>query len=134
MKKVGIIVAVIGLGATVAAGVVWYPFAAELLYQSSRYSLPQVVVLTQPSPSGKYVAKILHDERTKSYFLAIEGIDGTRLLLDRQFVPTVAHHEPIVNISWSDTETARVVVDHDFGEGNLVFEFNARTISFKQKP
>lgn len=133
MKKVRIIAGAIGLGAAIVAGVVWYPFATALFYHGSVYPFPQQVVLTQPSPSGKYVAKIIHDERTKSYVFAVEGIDGTRFLLDKQFVPEVGHHEPIVSISWVSPETAKVVVDHDFGDGNLVFEFNAKNFSFKQK-
>jgi hypothetical protein len=132
MKKVGVTVRFIGLGVVIAM-VVYYLLPAALFYQDSADPLPQKAVVTQRSPSGKYVATIVHDERTKSYIFAVEGVDGTRLLLDKQFAPVVGYHEPILSISWVGPEVARVVVDHDFGEGNLVFEFNAKNVSFKQE-
>src|SRR5512139_3123489 len=116
MKKGWIIAGTIGLGAAVIAGAVWFQFATSLFYQSSAYPFPQKVLLARPSPSGKYVAKIIIDEKTNSIVFAVEGVDGTRFLLDKQFVPAVAYHEPIVSISWVTLETATVVVDHDFGE------------------
>lgn len=132
MKK-GWIIAGTGLGAAVIGGVVWFQFATTLFYQGTAYPFPQKVLLAQRSPSGKYVAEIVTDEKTNSMVFAVEGVDGTRFLLDKQFVPAVAYHEPIVSISWITPEAATVVVDHDFGEGNLVFEFNAKNLTFKQK-
>lgn len=132
MKKGWIIAGTAGLGAAVIAPVIWFQFATSLFYQGSAYSFPQQVLLARPSPNGKYVAKIVSDEETKSIVFAVEGVDGTRFLLDRQFVPSVAQHEPIVSISWATPEIATIVVNDDFGEGNLVFEFNAKDLSFKQ--
>ena len=133
MKKGWIIAGTIGLGAAVIAGVVWFQFASSLFYQSSAYPFPQKVLSALPSPSGKYVAKIVIDEKTNSIVFALEGVDGARFLLDKQLTPARAYHEPIVSISWVTPETGTVVVDRDFGEGNLVFEFNANNLTFKQK-
>jgi len=133
MNKAGVTILVLTGLAVLTGTALYFPRIIDLFYQSSHYSFPQQVLSSKPSPSGKYVAKILYDKETKNYFFAVEGTDGTQLILDKKFVPPTGYHDPLVNVSWSDTDTAEIVVDHDFGEGNIKFEFKVNTLSFKQK-
>ncbi len=119
----------------VPASIGWYYFrvVGNMFYQSSEYVFPKKVLTSKSSPSGRYIAKILYDEKTKNYFFAIQGSDGTQLILSETFIPSAGYHDPIVTVSWYDTDTAKIIVDRDFGEGNLVYEFNVQNLSFKRR-
>lgn len=133
-KSVRMIVVIL-LAVAALSGIGWYSyqFFQGLFYQSSPYAFPKKVILKKLSPNCKYLAVILYEEKTKNFFLAIEGRDHTQLIMNKTFVPSVSLHDPIVTLSWKDTEIVKIVVDHDFGEGNLVYEFNVRNLSFRQK-
>ena len=106
--------------------------AAGMFYDASPYSFPQKVVAEKLSPDGRYTAKILYDQPTKNYFVAVEGTDGTQLILSKTFVPSAGYHDPLVSLSWRNADTVAIVVDRDFGESNRRYEFNLKRLSFNQ--
>ncbi len=134
MKRRAVLITVFAIVAVaLAAPGAYIAFrAAGMFYDASPYSFPQTTVAETLSPDKRYTAKILYDEPTKNYFFAVQGIDGTQLILSKPFIPTAGYHDPVVKLSWRNAETVTVVVDSDFGEANLRFEFNVNRLSFKR--
>jgi hypothetical protein len=131
-RRVILVTVAIAAIAVVAPGAYVAFLAAGMFYDASPYSFPQKVVAETRSPDRRFTAKILLDEPTKNYFFAIEGIDRTQLILSKTFVPNAGYHDPLVSVSWTNAETVTIVVDRDFGEANLRYEFNLRRLSFNQ--
>jgi hypothetical protein len=123
------IAVLVGMG--IACFVLAFYFS-DRFYGNSEYELPKKTIIKKESPTGEYTAKILYEEKSKQYFIAIEGQTGTQTILDKEFVPYVGYHDPIIKLSWRNDDTVSVEVDHDFGEGNLLYEFNIRELDFKK--
>jgi hypothetical protein len=105
---------------------------SEMIHESSEYELPQRITVKKQSPTGEHIAKILYEEKSKSYFLAIEANSGMQTILDKKLVPYIGYHDPLITLSWRNADIVIIEVDHDFGTGNLLYEFNTRKMDFKQ--
>ena len=101
----------------------------DIFYFRKDYNLPKSVVLEKSSPNGLYIAQILLEDKSKAYFLALQGENGDRMILDREIAPASGYHNPIFKISWDkNSENIFITVDHDFGEGNLSYVFDRKKI------
>ena len=105
---------------------------SDMFHERSEYELPQRITIKKQSPSGEHTAKILYEEKSKSYFLAIEGNSGVQTILDKKLVPYIGYHDPLITLSWRNADIVIIEVDHDFGTGNLLYEFNINKMDFKQ--
>ena len=78
------------------------------------------------------MAQLLYDETTKYYFISIEGPTSNRLILTRALLPESAYHDPIITLTWRTADTLTIEVDHDFGDGKRVYEFNVRALRLSE--
>ncbi|HBF42963.1 MAG TPA: hypothetical protein DDW42_04915 [Desulfobacteraceae bacterium] len=97
----------------------------DLFYSRGEYSLPSSIVVEQESSDGLYNAQILYEDSSKAFYLAVHKRDGTRLIVDSNFVPGAGYHEPLFKMCWDkNNKNVYITIDHDFGEGKLKFVFS----------
>lgn len=76
----------------------------------------------------EFVAQII--KIGENYRLAIKSDNGTVSIIDIDFIPT-GYHDPGFALVWNDLSSSiQIEVDHDFGENNLLFEYNLESLSW----
>lgn len=105
----------------------------DLFYENTDFKFPEQVIREASSPDKKFTARILYDKNSNNYYLSIEGQKKSTFILTNELVPNAAYHDPLINLSWTGPVTVEIVVDHDFGEGKLVYEFNVTEVQLRRK-
>ena len=86
-------------------------------------NIDNVNVVTM-SLDGKYKATAKGINSTDKLQVTIESADeGNKLLSSLVSIP-IGYHAPIISMSWENSKKLYLTIDHDFGEGNLVYEYN----------
>ena len=102
-------------------------------YMRGSYSLPKTVMAEKISSDGLFKAVILKEDSSNAYYFAIERKNGSRLIVDEDFVPRAGYHHPVFTLTWNKTnDRVSVVVDHDFGDNNLHYFFDTNNLSWRQ--
>ena len=92
--------------------------------------LKRTIYTELESPSSKFVAQII--KVGENYRFAIKSDNGTVSIVDIDFTPT-GYHDPGFALNWNDqSNRVKIEVDHDFGENNLLFEYNLETLSWQE--
>ncbi|MFV1883601.1 MAG: hypothetical protein ACMZ7B_03855 [Balneola sp.] len=92
--------------------------------------LTRTIYTEQPSPNSKFVAQII--KIGEDYRFAIKSENGTISIVDLYFTPT-GYHDPGFTLVWNDESSSiQIEVDHDFGENNLLFEYNLETLDWQE--
>ena len=101
----------------------------DIFYSRGNYSLPPTIILERESPDGKYNAQMLCEDTSKGYYFALQKKNGTRLIIDSDFIPHAGYHEPVFDMTWEkNNRKLYITIDHDFGEGNLKYIFDVQKL------
>ncbi len=110
-----------------------YIFLFVLLFSVSgcqTTELKRTIYTEQESPNSKFVAQII--KVGENYRFAIKSDNGTVSIVDIDFTPT-GYHDPGFALVWNDeSSSVQIEVDHDFGDNNLLFEYNLETFSWQK--
>jgi len=87
-------------------------------------------IKSSESPSKEFIALILY-EKNIGYRFAIKTINGTLNIIEKEFIP-LGYHNPVIKLNWENGKKVKIIVDHDFGENNLFFEYSLDTIDFTE--
>ena len=88
----------------------------------------QTLIIEQASPNSKFVAQII--KIGENYRFAVKSENKTVSIVDEEFTPA-GYHNPRFSFEWNDlSSSVQIKVDHDFGENNLLFEYNLETLSW----
>ena len=97
----------------------------DIFYSRGDYSLPNTIIIEKQSVDGNFNAQILYEKKSKAYYFALQKKDGTRLVIDSDFIPHTGYHEPTFEINWGkNNKKVYINIIHDFGDCNLKFIFD----------
>jgi hypothetical protein len=69
------------------------------------------------------------DEGSRAFYFAIQRSGGSKLIIDSEIALSNGYHDPEFKLAWDETNSkVQIIVDHDFGEGNLIFSFDVNTL------
>ncbi|MDH3975801.1 MAG: hypothetical protein OEV42_16125 [Deltaproteobacteria bacterium] len=104
-----------------------------IFYESTNFKFPEQVIREVSSPDKKFTARILYDKDSNNYYLSIEGQKKSSFILTNELVPGAGYHDPLIRLSWTGPKIVEIIVDHDFGEGKLVYEFDVDDVQLRRK-
>jgi hypothetical protein len=114
-------VAAVLFSAGVAVGLFW-PRESE-----------REIVASAVSPNGSLTAVVFRISQ-ETFLLGVRGKDGTTLVTEPALVVPRGYHEQLVSLEWAKHgNSLKVVVDRDFGEGNLVYVLDLRNVGFRRE-
>lgn len=90
-------------------------------------------VASSPSPNGSLTAVVFRTSGEKLLF-GIRGTNGTTLLMDSALPVPGGYHDPRILLRWApNSQSVKVAVDHDFGDGNIVYVFDVRSLTLRRE-
>lgn len=108
-------------------------FVKHISSNARPYSLPYTTLAESGSPDGMFKAFIVQENESTARYLAIQKKGGTPLIVNSDFIPRRGYHQPIFTMSWNKTgDEVTLEIDHDFGDNNLVYRFNTRTLKLSK--
>ena len=75
------------------------------------------------SLDNKYKATAKSINSTDKLQVTIESSEESNKLLNTVINVPMGYHSPIISMSWANSTTLHLTIDHDFGDGNLVYEY-----------
>lgn len=75
------------------------------------------------SPDKSLLARVISVEAQGTHTLEVPDVRKGDVLAERAITVPVGYHAHIVSLTWSkDSRTVTATIDHDFGDGNRVFD------------
>jgi hypothetical protein len=85
------------------------------------------IYVTSPSKDGTLKAIIREGTNDNSVYLLIESTERNGPIATKEINIPKGYHAPIISMSWESSNTLRIEIDHDFGDGNHDYEYNVDT-------
>jgi hypothetical protein len=90
-------------------------------------------VASAVSPNGSLTAVVFRIGEEK-FLLGVRGKDGTTLVAEPALVVPRGYHEQLVSLEWTkNSNSVKVVVDRDFGEGNRVYVLDIKNVGLHRE-
>ena len=83
---------------------------------------PGTIMAELTNPDKNMTARVIATELQGSYIFEIRSSNKGTIITEQMISAPVGYHEHIVSIKWNDdSRNFSATIDHDFGEGNKVF-------------
>ena len=106
---------------------------STLLYGcTGKYEFPSEVITSEKSKNGELVASVLKGENESTVFFSISSSSDTRAIIITPISIPTGYHEPLIKVEWKSKEKVTFIIDHDFGEGNHVYEYDIQNYVLKR--
>jgi hypothetical protein len=84
---------------------------------------PGSVMAELTSPDKSLSARVIATEVQGTYIFEVRKIRSGNILAEQTISAPIGYHAHIVWLTWSeDGRTVSATIDHDFGEGNKMFD------------
>ncbi len=89
--------------------------------------VPGSVMAEKKSPDNRFLARVIAAETNGSYTFNVRDVQTDNILAERTIKAPVGYHAHIVALVWrADGTIVTATIDHDFGDGNNVFDLDVR--------
>jgi hypothetical protein len=85
------------------------------------------VFVTSESKDGSLKAIIREGENENSVFLSIGSTGSNDPIATKEIIIPRSYHTPVISMLWKNSRILVIEIDHDFGDGNQVYEYHADT-------
>ena len=86
---------------------------------------PGTVMAELINPDKSLSARVIATKVQGAYIFEVRSIKKDSVLEKKTISAPIGYHEHNVSLAWSnDGQTVTATIDHDFGEGNKVFNLN----------
>lgn len=108
-------------------------FISTLLFGcTGKYEFPSEIIASEKSKNGKLVASVLKGENDSTVFFSISSYSDTRVLVTTPISIPMGYHDPLIKVDWKSKQKVTFIIDHDFGEGNHVYEYDIQNYALKR--
>jgi hypothetical protein len=91
---------------------------------------PGSVMAELTNPDKSLSAQVIATEVQGTYILEVRKIGSENILAEQIISAPIGYHAHIVSLRWSeDGRIVSATIDHDFGDGNKVFDLSILNIS-----
>lgn len=97
-----------------------------LLGCSEKYEFPSEVITSEKSKNGDLVASVLKGNKDNTVFFSISSPRDTRAIIITPITIPAGYHKPLIKLVWKSEQKVTFIIDHDFGDGNHVYEYDVR--------
>lgn len=86
---------------------------------------PGTVMAELSNPEKSLSARVIATKVQGTYIFEVRSIKNSNVLEKKTISAPIGYHVHIVSLTWNnDGQTATATIDHDFGEGNKVYDIN----------
>jgi len=78
-------------------------------------------------------ASILKGKDDKTVYLSVSGNNESKTIIANEIIlPPKGYHDVMVRVEWKTNTLIVITIDHDFGDGNHVYEYDVLKYTFKK--
>ena len=107
-------------------------YAVVLYGCSESPNVTNEVIATEISENGELVASVLKGEGDSNLVFSLFDVSTRTQIASKEIAIPRGYHGPLITIKWKSVNIIMVAVDHDFGEGSHIYEYEIHNDLFKR--